>query len=215
MSDPMPVRLQVALDTPLDRLFDYRLASGPVVPGTLVEVPFGRTRQVGVALGEAADDAVPPDKLRDVLRVLDDRPPLPDELLRLARFCADYYQYPLGAVLLAALPPRLKNAAPFVADTPWLVVTAAGRDATPPARALAQRALLEQLRHAPQAREALRARKQSRHAAALVAAGWAQWVREAPAAAPPPATPAPDATAAQQAALDAMLPTLGRFAVHL
>lgn len=202
----MSVRLLVALDTPLDRLFDYRLADRPVAPGTLVEVPFGRTRQVGVALGETANGAVHPDKLRDVLRVLDDRPPLPDEILRLARFCADYYQHPLGAVLLATLPPRLKNAAPFVADTPWLVATAAGG---------AQRALLEQLRHAPQAREALRARKQSRHAAALVAAGWAQWVREAPAAAHPPSTPAPAPTTAQQAALDALLPTLGRFAVHL
>ncbi|MEW6413781.1 MAG: primosomal protein N' [Pseudomonadota bacterium] len=211
----MPVRLQVALDTPLDRLFDYRLASGPVAPGTLVEVPFGRTRQVGVALGEADAGAVPPDKLRDVLRVLDDRPPLPDEVLRLARFCADYYQHPLGAVLLAALPPRLKNAAPFVADTPWLVLTDAGREIELPARAQTQRALLDQLRDAPQARETLRARKQSRHAAALVAAGWARWVREAPAAASPPASPAPAATATQQAALDALLPALGRFAVHL
>ncbi|MEW5967160.1 MAG: primosomal protein N' [Pseudomonadota bacterium] len=211
----MPVRLQVALDAPLDRLFDYRLADGPVPPGTLVEVPFGRTRQVGVALGEADDDAVHPDKLRDVLRVLDDRPALPAELLRLAQFCADYYQHPLGAVLLAALPPRLRNAAPFAADTPWLAVTAAGRETELPARAKAQRALLDALRAAPQARETLRAQKQTRHAAALVAAGWAQWTREPPAVATPPTAPAPAATPEQQAALDALLPALGSFGVHL
>src|SRR5512139_483640 len=168
----MPSILQVALDTPLYRLFDYRLpnGAGPVQPGSLVEVPFGRTRQVGVALGPKADSAHA-DKLRDVIRVLDDRPALSPEILRLAQFCADYYHYPLGAVLLATLPPRLKNATPFAADTPWLAVTAAGRAAELPARARAQRALLDAMRSAPLSREALRAQKQGRHAAALVAAG--------------------------------------------
>ncbi len=211
----MSVILQVALDTPLDRLFDYRLATDAAPPpGTLVEVPFGRTRQVGVALDETPDSAHAA-KLRDVTRVLDDRPALPAELLRLAQFCADYYQHPLGAVLLAALPPRLKNAAPFVADTPWLAVTEAGREAGLPARAKAQRALLDALCAAPQARETLRARKLTRHAAALVAAGWAAWTREPPAAAAPPTAPAPAPTVEQQAALDALLPALDRFGVHL
>lgn len=209
--------LQVALDTPLFRLFDYRLpdGAGAVQPGGLVEVPFGRNRLVGVALAQPAESAHP-DKLRDVIRVLDDRPALSPDILRLAQFCADYYHHPLGAILLATLPPRLKNATPFVADTPWLIVTAAGRATEPPARARAQRALLDAVRTAPQPREALRANKQGRHAAALVAAGWAQWTRlppdcgEAPATAePPPATPA------QQAALDALLPALGEFGVHL
>ncbi len=211
----MSAILQIALDTPLDRLFDYRLATGgPLPPGTLVEVPFGRTRQVGVVLGETAASAHA-GTLREVLRVLDDRPALPAELLHLAQFCAAYYHHPLGAVLLAALPPRLKNAAPFAADTPWLVLTEAGRGAEAPARARAQRALLEALRTAPAAREALRAQKQTRHAAALVTAGWAAWTAAAPAAAPAPDAAAPVPTAEQQAALDSLLPALGRFGVHL
>jgi len=125
----MPSILQVALDTPLYRLFDYRLpdALGAVQPGSLVEVPFGSTRQIGVALGAAADSAIRDDKLRDVIRVLDDRPTLSPNILRLAQFCADYYHHPLGAILLATLPPRLKNATPFVADTPWLLLTETGR----------------------------------------------------------------------------------------
>ncbi|PKO65509.1 MAG: primosomal protein N', partial [Betaproteobacteria bacterium HGW-Betaproteobacteria-17] len=168
----MPSILQVALDTPLHRLFDYRLpdGAGTVQPGSLVEVPFGRTRQVGIALGPVADSTVGADKLREVIRVLDDRPALSPDILRLAQFCADYYHYPLGAILLATLPPRLKNATPFVADTPWLVLTEAGQAAEPAARARALRALLDALRAAPQPRATLRAQKQSRHAAALVAA---------------------------------------------
>jgi primosomal protein N' (replication factor Y) len=148
-----------------------------VLPGSLVEVPFGRTRQVGVALGPQADSAHA-DKLRDVIRVLADRPALSPEILRLAQFCADYYHYPLGAILLATLPPRLKNATPFAADTPWLAVTAAGRAAEPPARARAQRALLDACVQ-PRVPRGPAPLKQSH--AALVTASWAEWTRQPPA----------------------------------
>jgi primosomal protein N' (replication factor Y) len=213
----MPSILQVALDTPLHRLFDYRLpdGAGTVQPGSLVEVPFGRTRQVGIALGPVTDSTVGTDKLREVIRVLDDRPALSPDILRLAQFCADYYHYPLGAILLATLPPRLKNATPFVADTPWLMLTEAGEAAPPPTRAKVQRALLDALRAAPQSREVLRAQKQGRHAAALVAAGWAAWSRVSPPAAAPQTAESPPATAEQQAALASLLPALGQFGVQL
>ena len=214
----MPTILQVALDTPLHRLFDYRVPDGlaTVPPGSLIEVPFGRTHQVGVALGQPADSPVGADRLRDVIRVLDDRPALSPDILRLAQFCADYYHYPLGAILLATLPPRLRNATPFVADTPWLAPTEAGLEAAPPARAKAQRALLEALRVAPQMRDTLRAQKQGRHATALVAAGWAAWTRIPPHAADTPRTAdSPLATTEQQAALESLMPTLGQFGVHL
>jgi primosomal protein N' (replication factor Y) len=214
----MPSILQVALDTPLHRLFDYRLPDGlgTVQTGSLVEVPFGRTHQVGVALGESNDSTIGADKLRDVIRVLDDRPALSPDILRLAQFCADYYHYPLGAILLATLPPRLKNATPFVADTPWLVVTESGQAAGPPARAKAQCALLDALRVAAQSRDMVRAQKQSRHAAALVAAGWAEWSRLPPDPGVARITAnAPAATPEQQTALDRLLPALAQFGVHL
>ncbi|MGB9129247.1 MAG: primosomal protein N' [Thiobacillus sp.] len=213
----MPSLIQVALDTPLYRLFDYRLPDGlgAVQPGSLVEVPFGRTVQVGVALGPPADSSIQTDKLRDVIRVLDDRPALSPDILRLAQFCADYYHYPLGAILLATLPPRLKNATPFVADTPWLVLTESGRVAEPPARAKAQRALLDALRATPQPRDTLRAQKQGRHASALAAAGWAVWSRVPPPAVASQTAEPPPATDEQQAALAALLPALGKFGVHL
>jgi primosomal protein N' (replication factor Y) len=214
----MPSILQVALDTPLHRLFDYRLPArlGAVQPGSLVEVPFGRTVQIGVALGPQPDSTIVATKLRDVIRVLDDRPALSPDILRLAQFCADYYHYPLGAILLATLPPRLRNATPFVPETPWLVLTEAGHVAEPGARARAQRALLDALRKAPQSRAELRAQKQGRHAAALVAAGWAEWQRQTAVTGNSPTTAAtPDATAEQQAALDKLLPVLTQFGVHL
>jgi len=213
----MPDIVQIALDTPLPRLFDYVWPDGlPAAPvGTLVEVPFGRGRAVGVLAAHAADSAVEADKLKTLLRVLDDRPPVAVEILRLAQFCADYYHHPLGAILAAGLPPRLRTAAPFHADTPWLALTAAGRAAEPPARARTLGALLNALKTAPLARAALRAAGQSRHAAALIKAGWASWQRTPPGVGAPAAVPGPPLTMAQQSVLDALLPTLGRFGVHL
>ncbi len=214
----MPSILQVALDTPLYRLFDYRLPDelGVVAPGSLVEVPFGRTQQVGVALDPTAGSTIDSAKLRDVIRVLDDRPALPADLLRLAQFCADYYHYPLGAILLATLPPRLRNATLFVADTPWLTLTEAGQLAEPPARAKAQRTLLDALRASALSREELRAEKQSRHATTLVDAGWAAWSRLPPQTTSAPQTTPPHvSTVEQQAALERLLPTLAEFGVHL
>ena len=217
----MPPIIQVALDTPLPRLFDYRVPEGQDIPpvGALVEVPFGRTRQIGVALGTTDSSRIETGKLRDLLRVLDDRPAISADILRLAQFCADYYHYPLGAILLSSLPPRLRRAAPFTTPAPWLVVTEAGRLAAPPARAQAQRVLLDTLKISAQARSALLEKKQGRHASTLVAAGWAgwaSWAQVAPASRDAPASaPHPEATPEQQAALDTLLPTMSCFGVHL
>ena len=213
----MPSIVRVALDTPLARLFDYRLLDGTLTlaAGTLVEVPFGRTRQVGVVLECVDDSPVAAGKLKTLLRVLDDRPPVSPDILKLARFCADYYHHPLGAILAAALPPRLRAATPFRADTPWLGLTPAGQHAEPSPRAHGQRALLDALKSGPLAREALRASQQMRHAATLVAAGWAAWSRTPPVADAPPPAAGPALTPDQIATLDAMRPALDRFGVHL
>ena len=101
---------QVALDVPLEGTFDFRVPEGlePRV-GSLVIVPFGRTRKVGVVIGGADRSEVPDDKLRDLERVLEDVPALGPHELELYRFCAAYYLRPLGEVIGASLPPRLRQ----------------------------------------------------------------------------------------------------------
>ena len=211
--------LQVALDTPLNRLFDYRLPEGmaDVPPGTLIEVPFGRTRQVGVALSVSDAAQVAPEKLREVVRILDDRPVLAAEILKLAQFCAHYYHHPLGAVLLAALPPRLRDPRPFRVAAPWLCLTQDGVAAQPPSRARTQRKLLEALREQGCLhRDTLRELGLARPARMLLDTGWAGWQsRPDTALAVEPSASAPPLTADQQSALDALVPDLGHFAVHL
>ena len=100
----------VALDVPLDEPFDFRVPEGVEAPrGSLVVVPFGRTRKVGVVVGHAAASKVPASRLRDLESVVPDVAPLSEAELELFEFCAAYYQRPLGEAIAAGLPPRLRQ----------------------------------------------------------------------------------------------------------
>ena len=101
--------VRVALDLPLSKLFDYSLDNDiSISPGQRVLVSFGRKEMVGVAIECVASSALLAERIKPVLRVLDDTPVMPDELLGLLHFCSNYYHYPLGATVLAALPSRLR-----------------------------------------------------------------------------------------------------------
>jgi primosomal protein N' (replication factor Y) (superfamily II helicase) len=101
--------VRVALDVPLSKLFDYSLGNDiSISPGQRVLVSFGRKEMVGVAIECVASSALLAERIKPVLKVLDDTPAMPDELLGLLHFCSDYYHYPLGATVLAVLPSRLR-----------------------------------------------------------------------------------------------------------
>ena len=119
--------VRVALDVPLDERFDFRVPEGMDIPrGALVIVPFGRTRKVGVAVELASSSSVPAARLRDVEAVVADVPPLPEEALELYEFCAGYYQRPLGEVVAASLPPRLRQVSRRPLPAPKADARAAG-----------------------------------------------------------------------------------------
>ena len=146
-----PPIAQIALDIPIPRLFDY-LAPGLTQAdiGRRVRVPFGRKEMVGVVMGLLADSSHAIHKLKPVLEVYRDAPALSTELLRLLNFCSDYYHYPLGSTVMAALPTGLRRAQPVQVKlaSAWQL-TAAGltlsADDLPP-HASAQRALLDRMR---------------------------------------------------------------------
>jgi len=105
--------LQIVLDTPLDRTFDYRWrANGDEAPpqiGQVAIVPFGRREVAGLIIGLAEQTDVPDGKLKDVLAVRSQLAPLPPQWLALCGFAADYYQRPLGEVALPGLPKNLRT----------------------------------------------------------------------------------------------------------
>jgi len=101
---------RVALDIPLDEAFDFRVAEGLETPrGSLVIVPFGRAKKVGVVVGHAAGSEIPDDRLKAIESAVPDVPPLTENDLGLLEFCARYYLRPLGEVIGTSLPSRLRQ----------------------------------------------------------------------------------------------------------
>ncbi|HSC76458.1 MAG TPA: primosomal protein N' [Pseudomonadales bacterium] len=107
------VVLRVALPVPLRRLFDYLpptdFDSKNLQPGLRISVPFGRQQLTGVLIEITDHSAVPANKLKHALAILDKEPPLTLVLFELAQWAASYYQYPLGEVLNALLPHTLRE----------------------------------------------------------------------------------------------------------
>jgi primosomal protein N' (replication factor Y) len=93
----------VALPVPLDRTFTYSVEAAPAV-GARVLVPFSGQRLMGVVVrvhGEAPPEGV---EVKPVQAVLDEAALVPEELMRLAGWIAQYYVAPLGEVLRGMLP---------------------------------------------------------------------------------------------------------------
>ncbi len=95
---------------PLDRCLDYRAPEEGCAPGTLVEVPLGPRKVLGVVWGEGAGD-YDRSKIRAVDRVLD-VPPLREEMREFLRRCGDYTLTPVASML------RMGLRAPGLGDPP-------------------------------------------------------------------------------------------------
>ncbi len=104
--------VRVALEVPVAALFDYSVIDARGTLGCRVAVPFGPRTLIGVVVEEDVIPVVDLARIRPA-RVLADLPPLPKHWLDLLRFCAGYYQHPLGNAIGAALPARIKAEKPL------------------------------------------------------------------------------------------------------
>ena len=145
--------VRVALDVPLPTLFDYSAAA--IMPndvGRRVLVPFGKKIAVGIIMELADTTTLAPQRVRRVLSVQRDVPPLPQDVLKLLRFCSAYYHHPLGEVVLNSLPTRLRRRQLLKLEASHAYrLTAGGREVNPetlPQRAKIKRELLGLLRDA-------------------------------------------------------------------
>ena len=122
--------LKIALDVPLDRLFDYLSGEHDVQVGQRVLVPFGSRNQIGIVMDIVDSSDIAIEKLKPIKQAFNEETPLDAEMLSLIKFSADYYQYPFGQALLSSLPARLRQIAPAVSRKQYLYqLTDAGRDA--------------------------------------------------------------------------------------
>ncbi|MGE5625318.1 MAG: primosomal protein N' [Bacillota bacterium] len=138
----------MAVPSPLFRDFDYLpppdTVPSALKPGVRLRLPFGRREVVGVLLALSDKSEVPAAKLKAARHVLDASPAIPEDMLALARWAADYYRHPIGEVVQALMPVPLRQGRPATVAglIAWrLSAEGHGADASLLNRAPKQRAL--------------------------------------------------------------------------
>jgi primosomal protein N' (replication factor Y) (superfamily II helicase) len=147
----------VALDVPMRKLFDYVIPEGmEITAGDRVTVPFGPKQHIGIVVEHTEPSELPSHRLRSILEVRKDAPPLPGNWLRFMEFLAGYYQRPFGETLIASLPPRLRSIKPLPKKALARATTLPTKSGAEPALTFApnhqptpaQRAAIERVQHA-------------------------------------------------------------------
>jgi len=111
-------RIRVAVPVYLYDCFDYSLTAEQyhqAEVGARVAVSFGRQNVVGVIVEKLTDEK-PLDlgfKLKAITELLDDNAILDAKVLSLLTWSAQYYQFPIGEVMHAALPSFLRQGKPY------------------------------------------------------------------------------------------------------
>ncbi len=108
-----PIILNIALDVPLNCLFNYLSGGFNATVGNRVVVPFAGRNLIGVVVAINNQSDYPIEKLKPVSYVFDEVI-LDSQSFKLLNFCADYYHYPLGQALISTLPLRLRQIKPAV-----------------------------------------------------------------------------------------------------
>jgi primosomal protein N' (replication factor Y) (superfamily II helicase) len=117
MSPIDQIILQIAINSPLRRVFDYAVPKKYQAAdfrvglqiGLRVLVPFGNKSLIGIIVAITNKTDVPSGKLKSIIELLDSAPVLPPQVYQLACWASEYYQYPLGEVLAQAIPTLLRQ----------------------------------------------------------------------------------------------------------
>jgi primosomal protein N' (replication factor Y) len=105
--------VQVAIDSPLNQLFDYAwnedFDSEPQ-KGQIIQVSFGRQECIGVVMQILDKTEYNLEKIKKV-QAIAPLPPISSDVVAMAEFAAIYYQRPIGEVLIPSIPKmwRQKN----------------------------------------------------------------------------------------------------------
>jgi primosomal protein N' (replication factor Y) len=105
--------VQVAIDSPLNQLFDYAWDEGFALKpekGQIVQVSFGRQECIGIVMQILDKTEYDLKKIKKVQAVAP-LPPISSDVVAMAEFAAIYYQRPIGEVLIPSIPKmwRRKN----------------------------------------------------------------------------------------------------------
>ncbi len=100
--------VQIAIDVPINTLFDYMDQGMELEEGSLVVIPFRGRKKIGVVLKKSEKTTYKQTRLKSVQQVLP-LSPLSTEFLELAEFASSYYCYPIGQVVATFLPAYVRS----------------------------------------------------------------------------------------------------------
>ncbi len=93
----------------LDKIFDYKIGYSGATRGSRVIVPFGKFKTEGFVIAVSEFSDYPEDKLKPIIRVVDEVPALTEENLRLAEFIKNKYHSSMASVLRLFLPSEMRK----------------------------------------------------------------------------------------------------------
>lgn len=129
MAQQQKMFVKVALAGPFWQALDYATHQVDLIPGVRVRVPFRRQTRVGLVMACQAHTDYDAEKIKSILDVLDDAPLFSTLELGFLNWAAAYYHEPIGEVVMAALPKRLRmgQANEIEGQTEWALTTEGAR----------------------------------------------------------------------------------------
>ena len=105
--------LNIAFNLPLYETYDYVIRENlaNVKVGMRVRASFGRKKYIGI-INEIKNEENLENKkykLKEIDEIIDTKPILTKEIIKLCKWSSNYYQYPLGQVYFSCIPSTLKQ----------------------------------------------------------------------------------------------------------
>ena len=104
--------VKVVVNTPLRRSFDYlppENLSSQLLVGLRVRVPFGKRELIGLIINTSTKSNFDLDDLKRIIEVIDQEPVFDTSMMKLFKWAASYYHYPLGQVIHNAMPAHVRK----------------------------------------------------------------------------------------------------------
>ncbi len=104
--------IKVVVNTPLRRSFDYLPPENinfQLSPGLRVKVPFGKRELVGLIVDTSKESDFDLDDLKRIIEVIDQEPLFNTPMMKLFKWAASYYHYPLGQVIHNVIPAHVRQ----------------------------------------------------------------------------------------------------------
>jgi primosomal protein N' (replication factor Y) len=92
-----------------------------------VLVPFGKQQMVGVILSIDQTSCFDEKKLKPIIELLDEQPIISEKIFSLYQWASQYYQHPIGEVILGTLPTALRDKKNSTDKTLYYQLTSQGK----------------------------------------------------------------------------------------